>query len=119
MTDMAVPSDHRASAGWELDEMASAGRENLDADHVSRYDAKEDAAAAAEVALLEGLGLDRQSHVVDIGAGTGQFTLAVASVCARGGRGRRLARDAAAAPRQSGRVVVAQCRSRAVGLSLL
>ena len=85
MTDMAIPSesDRRPSPGWVLDEMASAGRENLDAGHVSRYDAKEDAAAAAELVLLEGLGLDRQSQVVDIGAGTGQFTLAAASLCAR------------------------------------
>lgn len=30
---------------WLLDELAHAGRENLDADHVSRYDRKEDATA--------------------------------------------------------------------------
>lgn len=34
--------------GWLLDEVANAGRENLDADHVSRYDSKEDAAATDE-----------------------------------------------------------------------
>ena len=63
--------------------MASAGRENLDAAHVSRYDAKEDARASAEVDLLLGLGMDHESVVVDIGAGTGQFALAVAPVCGR------------------------------------
>lgn len=68
---------------WMLDEVSSAGRENLDADHVSRYDAKEDAAAMEELALLEELGLNGQSQVVDVGAGTGQFALAAASVCAR------------------------------------
>jgi len=69
--------------GWLLDERASAGRENLDVGHVSRYDAKEDADAVGEVRLLERLGLDGSSTVVDLGAGTGQFTLAVAPVCAR------------------------------------
>jgi ubiquinone/menaquinone biosynthesis C-methylase UbiE len=70
-------------AGWMRDEVASAGRENLDPRHVARYDAKEDAAAASEVALLAGLGLTTGSVVVDIGAGTGQFALAVAPQCQR------------------------------------
>lgn len=69
--------------GWLLDEVASAGRENLDADHVSRYDAKEDAGAADEVRFVTGLGLTPESVVVDLGAGTGQFALAVAPACAR------------------------------------
>lgn len=76
MTGMAQP-------GWLLDECASAGRENLDVGHVSRYDAKEDAGAALEVRLLQSLGLDTTSTVVDLGAGTGQFTLAVAPTCSR------------------------------------
>lgn len=70
-------------AGWMLDEVASAGRENLDPVHVARYDAKEDAGAAGEVALLSAWGLGRGAVVVDIGAGTGQFTLAVAPMCER------------------------------------
>jgi ubiquinone/menaquinone biosynthesis C-methylase UbiE len=69
--------------GWLLDEAANAGRENLDADHVSRYDAKEDAGAAGEVLLCRELGLTGESVVVEIGAGTGQFAIAVAPVCAR------------------------------------
>jgi SAM-dependent methyltransferase len=69
--------------GWLLDEFASAGRENLDAAHVARYDDKEDASASAEVLLLRSLGLDERSVVVDLGAGTGQLTLAVAPLCAR------------------------------------
>ena len=69
--------------GWMLDELAHAGAENLDAHHVARYDAKEDADARAEVALLERLGLTPESVVLEIGPGTGQFTLAVAPVCAR------------------------------------
>ena len=69
--------------GWLLDEVTSAGRENLDAEHVARYDAKEDAGALAEVAELVALGLTSDSTLVDLGAGTGQLTLAVASSCRR------------------------------------
>jgi ubiquinone/menaquinone biosynthesis C-methylase UbiE len=68
---------------WFIDELDYAGRENLDAGHVERYDAKEDADAPAEVALLEELGLTGDSVVVELGAGTGQFTVAVAARCAR------------------------------------
>ena len=69
--------------GWLLDELASAGRENLDADHVARYDDKMDSGAAVEVALLRSLGLTGGSVLVDLGAGTGQLTLAAAAVCRR------------------------------------
>lgn len=68
---------------WMLDEVKNAGRENLDAKHASQYDVKEDASVSEELALMKRLGLNEQSELVDIGAGTGQFTLAVASVCAR------------------------------------
>lgn len=77
------PSAGRSWPGWLYDEVGSAGRENLDVDHVARYDAKEDAGAPAEVALLVELGLDGHSQVVDLGAGTGQFTVAVAPFCSR------------------------------------
>lgn len=77
-----VPNS-RSDRGWVLDEVASAGRENLDAGHVSRYDLKEDAGAAAEVLRLTTLGLTPESVVVDLGAGTGQFALAVTPWCRR------------------------------------
>ena len=80
---MAHPANRSSSPGWLLDELASAGRENVDVDHVARYDEKADAGAAAEMALLTGLGLDSRSQLVDLGAGTGQFTLAVAPSCSR------------------------------------
>lgn len=69
--------------GWLLDEIGSAGRENLDPEHVWRYDAKEDAGASDEVELLREWGLGEHSVVVDLGAGTGQFTMAAAAACSR------------------------------------
>jgi ubiquinone/menaquinone biosynthesis C-methylase UbiE len=69
--------------GWRLDEVANAGRENLDAAHVARYDSKEDADAFAEVDVLCAHGLHSSSTVIEFGPGTGQFTVAVASRCAR------------------------------------
>ncbi|MFI4934982.1 MAG: class I SAM-dependent methyltransferase [Caulobacterales bacterium] len=60
-----------------------AGRENLDAGHVARYDGKMDSEAAAEVALLCGLGLGPNTTQIEFGPGTGQFTIAAAPRCAR------------------------------------
>jgi SAM-dependent methyltransferase len=73
----------RARPGWLLDEVASAGRENLDVVHVERYDGKMDARAFDEIELLRSAGLGASSVVVDLGSGTGQFALAVAAVCGR------------------------------------
>jgi FkbM family methyltransferase len=73
----------RDAPGWRLDELASAGRENLDADHVARYDGKEDAGADGELRLLEKLGLGTDTEIVDLGAGTGQFAVAAAAICKR------------------------------------
>lgn len=72
------PDMTTARAGWQIDEVASIGRENLDPDHVARYDDKEDSGAASEVALLRSLGYGSETVVVDLGAGTGQFALAAA-----------------------------------------
>jgi SAM-dependent methyltransferase len=71
--------DEVMATGWVLDELDTAGRENLDPSHVVRYDDKEDARAAEEVALLTSLGLDHRSTVIDFGAGTGQFTVVAAA----------------------------------------
>ncbi len=69
---------------WWLDERRHAGREHFDEQHARRYDAKMDAQAAEEIALLQEAGaLGPRSSVVEIGAGTGQFSLAAAPVCMR------------------------------------
>jgi ubiquinone/menaquinone biosynthesis C-methylase UbiE len=78
-----LTSPPRSTPAWFVDEVDYAGRENLDVGHVARYDAKEDASAAGEVALLAEFGLTQASVVVELGAGTGQFTAEVAPACAR------------------------------------
>jgi len=83
MTAVPLDPDIVPPPGWLLDEVANAGRENLDRGHVDGYDVKEDASAADEVLLCRRLGLTSHSTVVDVGAGTGQFALAVAPACAR------------------------------------
>ena len=73
-----------ATEPWLLDELGSAGRENLDEAHVARYDHKENADALGEVDLLEERGLlTPWSVVVDLGAGTGQFALTASPRCSR------------------------------------
>jgi len=66
-----------------LDELAYAGRENRDAEHVARYDGKMDSGAADELAALRAAGLGEDATVIDLGAGTGQFALAAAGVVRR------------------------------------
>ena len=72
-----------SAPGWLIDELGFAGRENLDAGHVARYDAKEDASAVSEVALLKSVGLTGDSLVLEFGAGTGQFSVEAARACAQ------------------------------------
>lgn len=73
-----APDTEPDRASWVPDEVLTAGRENLDPGHVARYDRKEDAGAAEEVARLLRAGLAPDATVVDLGAGTGQLTLAIA-----------------------------------------
>lgn len=82
-TGSSLAPARRPLPGWLLDEVASAGRENVDPAHVARYDGKEDSGAEDEVALLRRQGLTDDSVVIDLGAGTGQLTVAVAPYCAR------------------------------------
>jgi len=80
---MAADSGLLKTASWFPDELGMAGRENLDPVHVARYDGKMDAEAEPEVALLSRFGLRPDSTVIEFGPGTGQFTIAVATRCAR------------------------------------
>lgn len=75
----AMPPSLSSRPTWYLDELTSLGRENTDAEHVAHYDEKEDADAAAEVELLSRLLPERDSTIIDLGAGTGQFAIAAAS----------------------------------------
>jgi ubiquinone/menaquinone biosynthesis C-methylase UbiE len=70
------------SDSWWFDERGHAGRENLDEQHARRYDAKMDSQVGEEISLLQDAGaLGPSSSVIDIGAGSGQFTLAAAEIC--------------------------------------
>jgi SAM-dependent methyltransferase len=68
---------------WWLDELDHAGAEHLDPGYVVGYDRKAGTDPAADVELLRGLGLDRTSTLVDLGAGTGGLALAAAPHCRR------------------------------------
>jgi SAM-dependent methyltransferase len=68
---------------WQLDELAYAGPEHLDADYVSGYDAKSPTDWSEDIAALLALGIDESSTVVDLGAGTGAFAEAIAPHVAR------------------------------------
>ena len=68
---------------WYPDELAHAGEEHLDATYIRGYDRKAGFDPAADIELLEQLGLDGTQTVVDLGAGTGVFAMAVAPRCRR------------------------------------
>lgn len=67
------------ASSWQLDELAHAGPEHLDPDFVRRYDRKQGHPGPAEdLDALRAHGLGPASTVVDLAAGTGQFTLGAA-----------------------------------------
>ena len=66
---------------WRLDELAHAGQEHLDARYVAGYERKAGYDPAQDIAILRGHGLDNDSTIVDLGAGTGRFTIEVAAYC--------------------------------------
>jgi SAM-dependent methyltransferase len=68
---------------WWLDERAHAGDEHLDERYVAGYDRKAGFDPAEDVEVLRRRGIGPASVVVDLGAGTGTFTAAVAPVCER------------------------------------
>ena len=66
-----------------LDEAVHAGREHLDPAYVAGYDAKAGFDVGLDVELLRGLGLGPGTTLVDLGAGTGLLSAALAPLCAR------------------------------------
>jgi ubiquinone/menaquinone biosynthesis C-methylase UbiE len=70
-----------AKPNWWLDELAHAGQEHLDPAYVAGYERKAGYDPAADIAELERHGLHERSTVVDLGAGTGRFTVEVARRC--------------------------------------
>jgi ubiquinone/menaquinone biosynthesis C-methylase UbiE len=68
---------------WALDELAHAGPEHLDRDYVAGYDRKAGVDRIDDLEALRRHGIDETSTLVDLGAGTGTFALAVAPHCRR------------------------------------
>jgi len=66
-----------------FDELAHAGSEHLDAAYVAGYDAKTGFDVDLDVELLCGLGLGHDTTLVELGAGTGLLSAAVAPLCRR------------------------------------
>jgi SAM-dependent methyltransferase len=62
---------------WRLDESADAGAEHLDPEYVAAFDRKSPTDWSDTVDGLSDLGVGLTSTVVDVGAGTGTFALAV------------------------------------------
>jgi SAM-dependent methyltransferase len=73
----------RDPSTWRLDEAARAGPEHLDACFVAAYDGKSPTDWSDAIGQLRELGVGRSSTVVDLGAGTGTFALAMAPHVAR------------------------------------
>lgn len=71
------------AGGFMLDELAHAGPEHLDPDYVADYDRKQNYDPTADVDALLARGLDPHSVLLDMGCGTGTFSLAVAPHCRR------------------------------------
>ncbi len=69
--------------GWYIDEFAHAGEEHLDPEYVATYDRKSQTDPSEDLALLQEMGMNEQSVLVDLGTGTGVFALAVAPHCGR------------------------------------
>lgn len=74
-----------SSYPWLPDEVALAGEEHLDPRYVAGYDRKvgDSGDPTDDLRALSELGLGARSTVVDLGAGTGRFSLAAVDHCAR------------------------------------
>ncbi|MEO6126615.1 MAG: class I SAM-dependent methyltransferase [Ilumatobacteraceae bacterium] len=67
---------------WWLDEVAHAGQEHLDAAYVAGYEAKAQYDPTPDLAVLARHGFCATSAIVDLGAGTGRFSVQAAAICA-------------------------------------
>jgi SAM-dependent methyltransferase len=67
---------------WWLDESAHAGPEHLEPEYVAGYERKAGFDPSEDLEVLVDHGLDRDSTVIDLGAGVGVFAAAVAPLCA-------------------------------------
>jgi ubiquinone/menaquinone biosynthesis C-methylase UbiE len=67
---------------WWLDESAHAGSEHLDPVYVAGYERKAGFDPTEDLAVMQSHGLDPDSTVIDLGAGTGRFAIAAARLCA-------------------------------------
>jgi ubiquinone/menaquinone biosynthesis C-methylase UbiE len=69
---------------WTIDELAHAGPEHLDPGFVAGFDRKQGYPdPTGDLAALREHGIGRASTVVDLGAGTGRFAVAVAAEVSR------------------------------------
>ena len=66
-----------------IDELIYAGDEHLDPEYVDGYDQKSAVDPVHDIETLTSHGLNEESVVVDLGAGTGLFARAIASHCRR------------------------------------
>jgi SAM-dependent methyltransferase len=66
---------------WYLDELAHAGQEHLDPQYVAGYERKAGYDPAGDIDILRRHGLTTDSTVIDLGAGTGRFSVEVAAHC--------------------------------------
>ncbi len=78
------PVDNNGSmkSSWWLNEADFAGPEHLDPDYVTGYERKAGDDSTSDVDALVERGLGKTSTVLDLAAGTGVFTRAVAPLCA-------------------------------------
>ena len=67
---------------WWLDEGAHAGPEHLDPGYVAGYERKAGFDPSEDLEALRKHGLESNSVVIDLGAGTGGFAIAAAPLCA-------------------------------------
>jgi ubiquinone/menaquinone biosynthesis C-methylase UbiE len=68
---------------WQLDERTHPGPEHLDPAYVAGFDAKSGLDTAVELRLLREHGLDSNTTLVDLGAGTARLAVAAAPHCLR------------------------------------